>query len=78
MAQNQEGKQKVRLAGIGTNIYEKGFGYYRSNRYPVPMLSAESKCIPMVGWRVYVKWSLVVHNLMGGKYPVFTQMQNSF
>ena len=49
MAQNQDGKQKVRLAGIGTCIHEKGFGYYMSDRDPVPTLPVESQCMPPDG-----------------------------
>ena len=49
MAQNQDGKQKVRLAGIGMNIHEKGFGYYKSDRDLVPILPVESKCMPQGG-----------------------------
>ena len=45
MAQNQDGKQKIRLAGIVMNVHEKCFGYYRSNRDLVPILIVDSKCI---------------------------------
>ena len=45
MAQNQEGKWKVRLAGIVKNVHEKCFGYYKSYRELVPILPAESKCM---------------------------------
>ena len=34
------------------NSYEKGFGYYRSDRYPVPVLSVESNACPGMGRRM--------------------------
>ena len=34
------------------NGYEKGFGNYRSNRDPVPVLPAESSACPRVEWRM--------------------------
>ena len=49
MAQNQDGKRKIILAGIGTNVYEKEFDYYRSDRDLIPILPAESKCMPWDG-----------------------------
>ena len=36
------------------NGYEKRFGNYRSNRYLVPVLPAESNACPRVGWRMCV------------------------
>ena len=38
----------------GMNGYEKGFGYYRSERDPVPVLPAESNACPRVVWRMCV------------------------
>ena len=55
VAQNLEGKWKNRLAGTGTNGYEKGFGYYRSDRDPVPVLPAESNAYTGMGWRMDVE-----------------------
>ena len=37
------------------NGYEKGFGYYRSNRDLVPVLPAESNACPGMGWRMCVE-----------------------
>ena len=37
------------------NSYEKGFGYYRSNRDTVPVLPAESKACPGMRWRMGVE-----------------------
>ena len=37
------------------NNYEKGFGNYRSDRDPVPVLPAESKACPGMGWRMGVE-----------------------
>ena len=37
------------------NGYEKGFGYYRSDRDPVPVLPAESKACPGMGWRMGIE-----------------------
>ena len=42
-------KTEVRLAGIGTNVHGKGFGYYRSDRELVPILYVESECMPWSG-----------------------------
>ena len=36
------------------NGYEKGFGYYRSDRDLVPVLPVESNACPRVGWRMCV------------------------
>ena len=37
------------------NGYEKGFGYYTSDREPVPVLPAESNACPGMGWRMCVE-----------------------
>ena len=44
-----------------------------ADRY-LSSLVRESECIPQVGWRVCVGWSLVAHSLMGGKQTVPNQM----
>ena len=36
------------------NGYEKGFGYYRSDRDLVPVLPVESNACPGLGWRMCV------------------------
>ena len=36
------------------NGYEKGFGYYRCDRDPVPVFPAESSTCPGMGWRMCV------------------------
>ena len=37
------------------NGYEKGFGYYRSDRDLVPVLPAESNACPGMGWRMGIE-----------------------
>ena len=37
------------------NDYEKGFGNYRSNRDPVPVIPFKSKVCPEVGWRMGIE-----------------------
>ena len=37
------------------NSYEKGFGYYRSHRDPVPIPPAESNACPGMGWRMGIE-----------------------
>ena len=37
------------------NGYEKGFGNYRSDRDLIPVLPAESKACPGMGWRMGVE-----------------------
>ena len=37
------------------NGYEKGFGYYRSDRDRVPVLPVESNACPGMGWRMGIE-----------------------
>ena len=59
------------MAGIGMIVYGKCFGVVKitgaiETKY-LSFLVRKSKCIPGVGWRLCVGWSLVVSSLMGGK-----------
>ena len=38
------------------NGYEKGFGYYRSDRDTVPVLPLESNACPGMGWRMGIEF----------------------
>ena len=81
LAQNQKGKQKVRIAGIGMIVHGKCFGLAKiTGAIEIQHLSflwRANACI-RVEWRVCVGWSFVAHSPMGGKQPVPTQMQNDF
>ena len=37
------------------NSYEKGLGYYRTNRDPAPVLPVESNACPGMRWRMCVE-----------------------